>query len=165
MPPNVQEIGEESSYIQQAWDIYYRVFKNVQPQKIPLSEIELKCTSPWLYHANNLQISVPCQSNPRDGLSSSMSSGVQQNVVSIAKFLPRLKVMVSKQHPRQLNIMGDDGKTYSYLLKGNEDLRQDERVMQLFGLVNSSLINDRDTRRRDLSIKRYAVIPLSRKSD
>ena len=60
MPPNVQEIGEESSYIQQAWDIYYRVFKNVQPQKIPLSEIELKFTSPWLYHANNLQISVPC---------------------------------------------------------------------------------------------------------
>lgn len=29
-----------------------------------------------------------------------------------------------------------------FLLKGHEDLRQDERVMQLFGLVNTLLLND-----------------------
>ena len=28
---------------------------------------------------------------------------------------------------------------YTFLLKGHEDLRQDERVMQLFGLVNELL--------------------------
>ena len=38
---------------------------------------------------------------------------------------------------------------------------QDERVMQLFGLVNTMLSNDRTTAERDLSIARYAVIPLS----
>lgn len=38
---------------------------------------------------------------------------------------------------------------------------QDERVMQLFGLVNTMLANDRATAERDLSIARYAVIPLS----
>ena len=47
------------------------------------------------------------------------------------------------------------------LLQGHEDLRQDERVMQLFGLVNTMLANDRTTAERDLSIARYAVIPLS----
>ena len=47
------------------------------------------------------------------------------------------------------------------LLKGREDLRQDERVMQLFGLVNALLANDRDTCKHDLAIRRYAVIPLS----
>lgn len=46
-------------------------------------------------------------------------------------------------------------------VQGHEDLRQDERVMQLFGLVNSMLANDRTTAERDLSIARYAVIPLS----
>ena len=46
-------------------------------------------------------------------------------------------------------------------MQGHEDLRQDERVMQLFGLVNSMLANDRTTAERDLSIARYAVIPLS----
>jgi FKBP12-rapamycin complex-associated protein len=47
-----------------------------------------------------------------------------------------------------------------YLLKGHEDLRQDERVMQLFGLVNTLLQNDRESARRDLQIVRYSVIPL-----
>ena len=49
----------------------------------------------------------------------------------------------------------------SLSLQGHEDLRQDERVMQLFGLVNAMLSNDRSTAERDLSIARYAVIPLS----
>lgn len=47
------------------------------------------------------------------------------------------------------------------MLQGHEDLRQDERVMQLFGLVNTMLAHDRITAERDLSIARYAVIPLS----
>jgi FKBP12-rapamycin complex-associated protein len=42
-----------------------------------------------------------------------------------------------------------------------QDLRQDERVMQLFGLVNNMLAADSTTAERDLSIARYAVIPLS----
>jgi FKBP12-rapamycin complex-associated protein len=44
---------------------------------------------------------------------------------------------------------------------GHEDLRQDERVMQLFGLINTLLANDRETANRHLSIQRYAIIPLS----
>lgn len=51
-----------------------------------------------------------------------------------------------------------------FLLKGHEDLRQDERVMQLFGLVNTLLMKDPDTFRRNLTIQRYAVIPLSTNS-
>lgn len=41
-----------------------------------------------------------------------------------------------------------------FLLKGHEDLRQDERVMQLFGLVNTLLNNDPETFKRHL---RYVV--------
>lgn len=59
---------------------------------------------------------------------------------------------------------GSNGKDYMFLLKGHEDLRQDERVMQLFGLVNTLLLNDPDTFRRNLTIQRYAVIPLSTNS-
>ena len=51
-----------------------------------------------------------------------------------------------------------------FLLKGHEDLRQDERVMQLFGLVNTFLINNPDTFRRNLTVQRYAVVPLSTNS-
>ena len=76
-------------------------------------------------------------------------------------FAPTLAVISSKQRPRKLTIHGGDGAEYMFLLKGHEDLRQDERVMQLFGLVNNMLATDRVTAERDLSIARYAVIPLS----
>lgn len=48
--------------------------------------------------------------------------------------------------------------TYS---KGHEDLRQDERVMQLFSLVNTLLSIDTDSFKRRLHIQRFAVIPLA----
>ena len=40
---------------------------------------------------------------------------------------------------------GSNGSEFMFLLKGHEDLRQDERVMQLFGLVNTLLANDPET--------------------
>ena len=42
------------------------------------------------------------------------------------------QVITSKQRPRKLTILGGDGRKYMFLLKGHEDLRQDERVMQFF---------------------------------
>lgn len=47
-----------------------------------------------------------------------------------------------------------------FLLKGHEDLRQDERVMQLFGLVNTLLLNDPDTFRRNLTIQVSIILVL-----
>lgn len=52
-------------------------------------------------------------------------------VVTIASFAPQLVVITSKQRPRKLTIHGSDGEDYAFLLKGHEDLRQDERVMQV----------------------------------
>lgn len=82
-------------------------------------------------------------------------------IIRIAAFVPTLSVITSKQRPRRLTIDGNDGKGYQYLLKGHEDLRQDERVMQLFELVNTLLATDPETLKRHLSISRYPVIPLS----
>ena len=72
--------------------------------------------------------------------------------------------MASKQRPRRLSVMGSDGREYVFLLKGHEDLRQDERVMQLFGLVNTLLTVDASCARLDLGIQRYSVVPLSTNS-
>ena len=46
-------------------------------------------------------------------------------------------------------------------LPGHEDLRQDERVMQLFSLVNNLLSVVIDCFKRRLHIQRYPVIPLA----
>ncbi|VDP84355.1 unnamed protein product [Echinostoma caproni] len=57
--------------------------------------------------------------------------------------------------------LGSNGHQYMFLLKGHEDTRQDERVMQFFGLVNTLLMNNAETLRRNLTIQRMSVIPLS----
>ena len=82
-------------------------------------------------------------------------------VTRIRTFAPTMSVISSKQRPRKLTMHGSDGTQHAFLLKGHEDLRQDERVMQLFGLVNTLLSTDRDTQRKDLAIQRYSVVPLS----
>ena len=45
---------------------------------------------------------------------------------------------------------GSNGAEFMFLLKGHEDLRQDERVVQLFGLVNTLLAGDQETSKRHL---------------
>ena len=51
-----------------------------------------------------------------------------------------------------MSIYGSDEKEYHFVLKGHEDLRLDERVMQLFDLVNSLLILNPKTETKDLTI-------------
>lgn len=59
--------------------------------------------------------------------------------IKISSFYNELTVLQSKQRPRKLKIFGDDEKEYHFLLKGREDVRLDERVMQFLGLVNKLL--------------------------
>jgi FKBP12-rapamycin complex-associated protein len=138
--------------LNQAWDLYYHVFRRISRQLPQLTSLELQYVSPNLLVCQDLELAVPGSYCPG------------QPVVRIANFNKALEVITSKQRPRKLVIRGSNGKDYMFLLKGHEDLRQDERVMQLFGLVNTLLMKDPDTFRRNLTIQRYAVIPLSTNS-
>jgi len=57
-----------------------------------------------------------------------------------------------------VKLAGSNGHEYQFLLKGHEDLRQDERVMQLFGLVNSLLLSNPETLRRNLTYVHVVVV-------
>ncbi|XP_039949400.1 serine/threonine-protein kinase Tor [Bactrocera neohumeralis] len=135
-----------------AWDIYYHVFQKISRQLPQLTSLELPYVSPKLMTCKNLELAVPGSYNPN------------QDLIRIDHIKTNLQVITSKQRPRKLCLRGSNGKDYMYLLKGHEDLRQDERVMQLFSLVNTLLLDDPDTFRRNLAIQRYAVIPLSTNS-
>ena len=141
--------SQSVTYLAKAWEIYSDVFRLMSKTMAAGHELQLAEVSPRLLNAQDLQLAVP----------GSYRSGAA--VVRIAHFSPVLRVIESKQHPRRLSIAGSDGKDYPFLLKGHEDLRQDERVMQLFGLVNTFLSVERSTAKSDLQISRYAAIPLS----
>ena len=138
-----------TNFLTKAWEIYSDVFRSINKSLQTQQHIQLAEVSPKLLNAHDLQLAVPG------------SYTAAAPIVRIARFHPVLRVIDSKQHPRRLTIVGNDGRDYPFLLKGHEDLRQDERVMQLFGLVNTFLQLDRSTARSELSIVRYAVIPLS----
>lgn len=50
------------------------------------------------------------------------------------------------------------------LLKGKDDLRQDAVMQQVFSTMTLFLEQDEEARRRKLNIRKYKVVPLSRRS-
>lgn len=145
---NSREIGD----LNQSWDLYYSVFRRIARQLPHLMQLELKFVSPKLLDAKDLELAVP----------GTYQSG--KPIVRIVEFEPVFNVIPSKQRPRKMGLLGSDGATYTYALKGHEDIRQDERVMQLFGLVNTLLNNDSESFKRHLNIQQFPAIPLSQSS-
>ncbi|KRZ41765.1 Target of rapamycin, partial [Trichinella pseudospiralis] len=135
--------------VTQAWDLYYNVFRRITKQLPLLSSLDLQYVSPKLLKCKNLELAVPGTYDP------------SRPLVCIQSVQRSLQVIASKQRPRKICINGSDGQEYWFLLKGHEDTRQDERVMQLFGLVNTILLQNPTTCRLNLTIQRYSVIPLS----
>lgn len=146
------ETSRDVNDLNQAWDLYYQVFRRITRQLPQVTSLELTYCSPKLLNAKNLDLAVP----------GTYKSG--QPIVRIMSFESTFTVINSKQRPRKLNVNGSDGISYAFLLKGHEDIRQDERVMQLFGLCNTLLANDSECYKRHLNIQRYPAIPLSQNS-
>ena len=139
-------------FMNQAWNIYsfiYKVIHDKLQNPEEFRQLELKNIAPKLLRMTNCELGVPGFYKPG------------RKAVAISGFDHKLSIYSSKQHPRKMRMYGSDGKEYWYLLKGHEDNRQDERAMQLFGLVNTLLSVDPKTQNKDLSIKRFAIIPLS----
>ncbi|QRW03218.1 phosphatidylinositol 3-kinase tor2 [Ceratobasidium sp. AG-Ba] len=133
-----------------AWDVYYVVFKRIERQLAAMPVLDLQFASPVLKRARNLRLAIP-----------GLFIRGWRPVITIASFSPNLAIIASKQRPRRMTIIGSDGKEHQFLLKGHEDLRQDERAMQLFGLVNTLLSQDPDSFKRSLHIQRYQIVPLA----
>lgn len=146
-----KETGEVSN-LNQAWDIYYSIFKKINKQLPQMETLELQHVSPKLLAAKNLELAMPGTYIP----------GTE--IVTIESVNGTCEVISSKQRPRKIALKGSDGKEYLYVLKGHEDIRQDSLVMQLFGLVNTLLQNDIECFQRHLDIQQYAAIPLSPKT-
>eukprot|EP01012_Entosiphon_sulcatum_P003459 TRINITY_DN11099_c0_g1_i3.p1 TRINITY_DN11099_c0_g1~~TRINITY_DN11099_c0_g1_i3.p1 ORF type:complete len:4370 (-),score=577.88 TRINITY_DN11099_c0_g1_i3:12-11855(-) len=80
----------------------------------------------------------------------------------IMSFGSALLVMGSMERPKRIQIHCNDEKDYFYLVKGGEDLRQDQRIEQLFGVMNSLFANDPHCAKYRYKLRQYDVIPLSK---
>lgn len=160
-----------SSQLQSAWDScrqfpvtndlvclnivmkhYKEIYDRIHSELPFLNTIDLLQTSPLLYNISNTNLCVPGSYHPA------------RAITTIVKFYQKIFVIRSKQRPRKIGLVASDGEYYAFLLKGHEDLRQDERVMQLFTLINNLLMNDSYCSRRGLMVMKYPITPLSQNS-
>lgn len=84
-----------------------------------------------------------------------------QGIVTITSFSEQLTILSTKTKPKKLAILGSDGRKYTYLLKGREDLRLDARIMQLLQAINGFLRSSSATSRHLLDVRYYSVTPIS----
>ena len=84
------------------------------------------------------------------------------DVPVIDRFHPEFTVAGGISAPKIVIAFGTDGKKYKQLFKsGNDDLRQDSIMEQVFEQVSNLLRTQRATRQRKLGIRTYKVLPLT----
>nr|XP_033789602.1 DNA-dependent protein kinase catalytic subunit isoform X2 [Geotrypetes seraphini] len=118
----------------------------------------LKEYSPWMSNFKpeflRHELEIPGQYNGR-------CKPLPEYHVKISGFNEQVKVMTSIRKPKRIIVLGNDEKEYPFLVKGGEDLRQDQRIQQLFDVMNIILSQDAACSQRNMQIKTYQVIPMT----
>ncbi|XP_066926586.1 DNA-dependent protein kinase catalytic subunit-like [Clytia hemisphaerica] len=116
--------------------------------------------SPWLsqFQADmfNQHLEIP-------GQYSGKRKPMLEYHVKIAGFDEKILIMSSIRKPKRLTIRGNDQREYKFLVKGGEDLRQDQRIEQVFELMNTVFGNDAGCRNHRMLLKTYKVIPVTQR--
>ncbi|XP_070379748.1 DNA-dependent protein kinase catalytic subunit-like isoform X1 [Dermacentor albipictus] len=118
----------------------------------------LKDISPWLSHFSSLNqehsLEIPGQYTGK-------GRPMPEYHVKVFGFDESIRVLQSKQRPCRITIRGDDEKEYRFLVKTGEDLRQDDRIEQIFKVMNDLLQKDPVCRSKHLQLVTYSVVPLT----
>lgn len=128
---------------------------------IPHGVTKLAHFSPWLadFDASDhigRSIEIP-------GQYTGLERPTPEHHVSIASFDHQLLVLRSMRRPKKVVIRGNDQRDYPFLVKGGEDLRLDQRVQQIFSVMNQIFTQDPACSTRQIHIRTYHVLPMTPK--
>ncbi|CAG8470552.1 4251_t:CDS:10, partial [Scutellospora calospora] len=140
------------------WDYYIKNIKRGGDKKPSSVANLLKSYSQWLadFSSSNYdeEIEIPGQ---YDGLGIPDPS----RHVKIAYFDQKVLILMSLRKPKKITIVGTDGKEYPFLVKGGEDLRLDQRVQQLFTVMNELMRKDYFCSQRKIELITYKIVPIT----
>lgn len=88
-------------------------------------------------------------------------SPFSNDCVFIQKFEDKADILASQAKPKKIEILCTDGNKYTVMCKPRDDLRKDALTMELNNLINRLLKRNPETRKRQLNIKTYTVVPLN----
>ncbi|XP_044022250.1 serine/threonine-protein kinase ATR [Siniperca chuatsi] len=112
------------------------------------------------------QILIPLQSVLIPTLPSTAGANTQHDAFPghwayLDGFEDTVEILASLQKPKKISLKGSNGRSYTMMCKPKDDLRKDCRLMEFNCLINKCLRKDAESRRRELHIRTYAVIPLN----
>lgn len=141
----------------EAWHKFKTFYSMLQQRSQKRSACFLKMIdiSPVLAQMKNTAISMPGIENTNETQLIYIKS-----VDNIVHILP------TKTKPKKLAFHGSNGKRYTYLFKGLEDLHLDERIMQFLSIANSMMAKSTDSHGHTWKYRarHYSVIPLGSRS-
>jgi PI-3-kinase-related kinase SMG-1 len=129
---------------------FYAVMQHRSQKRISYT-LKMNDISPVLANLKNTMISMPGN-----------EPGTQSGSVYIKSVDNMVLILPTKTKPKKLAFYGSDGKRYTYLFKGLEDLHLDERIMQFLSIANLMMKRsvDCDGRSTYYRAHHYSVIPL-----
>ena len=153
-------------------DVFNTMFKslnllardtNVKGKKIKVTIIQNRRNQTELKQA---RIVLPLQRHllaniPTESTSSDIELSVfSQQDVCISSFRREAEVMSSKERPKKIYVVGDDGKTYPFLVKSERrgDLRKDSKMVEISEVINRLLHKDPEGRRRKLRLRTWCDV-------
>jgi FKBP12-rapamycin complex-associated protein len=146
---NIYKQNQDEASLNALWHHFTTVFYGCRPLVREMHISELSDASPYLSKFPISEVCVPGTYNP------------DSSNIRIQSIRNQFDIIDSKQRPRKISMIGSDGQTYSFLLKAHEDTRLDERVMQLFSVINTFVLKSHLSLRDKLLITTYKVIPLT----
>ncbi|RDD40629.1 Serine/threonine-protein kinase SMG1 [Trichoplax sp. H2] len=130
-----------------------QLYRQLQKYTLKHSRLNLNEISPQLCKLNPSVIPLP-------GVTDSSTD----KIVTVQSFLNDIVILPTKTKPKKIKLLGSDGKVYTYLYKGLEDLHLDERIMQLIAVINKMLARAEKIPKPLFRARHYSVTPLGLKS-
>lgn len=156
------------------WQKFKQLYTVLQQRSQKRSACTLKMMdiSPVLAQMKNTVISMPGVEN-HHGRVNRLTINEDNNDSSLLKQSIYIRsvdnivhILPTKTKPKKLAFHGSDGRRYTYLFKGLEDLHLDERIMQFLSIANSMMAKSRTLTGQTAKYraKHYSVIPLGPRS-
>lgn len=127
-------------------------FANLEVRQIPADHQILKIKNFTLVQCPTLNLPI------------SPKHDYQNKIVSVAKWGSKMCMVGGINAPKKIDCHCSDGVIRPQLLKAKDDLRQDAVMQQVFNIMNGIFKEDKETKRHDLKIRTYKILPLSRVS-
>ncbi|XP_072936623.1 serine-protein kinase ATM [Epargyreus clarus] len=90
--------------------------------------------------------------------------GNYSDIITLRHFEKYYELVGGINNPKKISCYSSDGKKKILLIKGQDDMRQDAMMQQVFSIVNILLEKNPVTNRNKLYIRTYKVVPMSRQS-